>query len=257
MDGRDSIQSLLVLRKLTRAVTDAVRVQMTEHLRTLTPLMRPKALLGEYVQGGLKEPSRKADKAFADLQALYEKVAVAKPYTLPRELSTPLTLNTVGLEITPLDYYHVVQAGGAETRRIKIRCPLTWVLTYTDFPPTRLQELLDTKARSVEELQRFVLNYLVLHLVTTSEPGLMKIFEALHFPLTTAKSREFGELPITQIGIGISTTRPSDALVIESAELTGMDAFEEVVKVEDIAHLPDPLKERLLQIARQQAPELV
>jgi hypothetical protein len=256
MNGRDSIQSLLALRKLTRAITDAVRVQMTEYLKTLTPLLRPKALLGEYVQGGVKEPSRKADKAFADLQALYEKVAVAKPYGLPRELSAPLTLTTVGLEITPLDYYHVAQAG-ADSRRIKVRCPLTWVLTYTDFPPTRLQELLDTKARSIEELQRFVLNYLVLHLVTTSEPGLMRVFEALHFPLTTTTSREFGELPITRIGIGISTTRPSDALVIESAELTGMDAFEEVVKVEDIAKLPDPFKERLLEIARQHAPELV
>jgi hypothetical protein len=85
----------------------------------------------------------------------------------------------------------------------------------------------------------------------------MQVFEALHFPLQTTRSKEFGELPITQIGIGIATTRPSDALVIESAELTGMDAFEEVVKVEDIARLADPLKERLLQIARQQAPELV
>jgi hypothetical protein len=256
MNGRDSIQSLLALRKLTRAITDAVRVQMTEYLKTLTPLLRPKALLGEYVQGGVREPSRKADKAFADLQALYEKVAVAKPYGLPRDLSAPLTLTTVGLEITPLDYYHVAQSG-ADTRRIKVRCPLTWVLTYTDFPPTRLQDLLETKARSIEELQRFVLNYLVLHLVTTSEPGLVRLFEALHFPVTTTTSREFGELPITRIGIGISTTRPSDALVIESAELTGMDAFEEVVNVEDIAKLPDPFKERLLEIARQHAPELV
>jgi hypothetical protein len=256
MDGRDSIQSLLALRKLTRAITDVVRVQMTEYLKTLAPLMRPKALLGEYVQGGLKEPNRKADKAFADLQALYEKVAGARPYTVARELSLPLNLPTVGLEITPLDYVHVVQTG-TETRKIKVRRPLTWVLTYTDFPPNRLQELLDAKARSVEELQRFVLNYLVLHLVTTSEPGLMQVFNALHFPLTTTTVREFGELPVTQIGIGISTTRPADALVIESAELTGMDAFEEVVKVEDIARLPDPMKERLLAIARQHAPELV
>ena len=150
MNGRDSIQSLLALRKLTRAITDVVRVQMTEYLKTLTPLLRPKAVLGDYVQGGLKEPSRKADKAFGDLQALYETVAVAKPYNLPRELSPPLSFTSVGLEITPLDYYHVAQSG-ADTRKIKVRCPLTWVLTYTDFPPTRLQELLDTKARSVEE----------------------------------------------------------------------------------------------------------
>ena len=256
MNGRDSIQSLLALRKLTRAITDAVRVQMTEYLKTLAPLLRPKAVLGDYVQGEPKQPSRKADKAFGDLQTLYAAVAVAKPYNLTRELNPPLSFSTLGLEITPLDYYHVAQSG-TESRRIKVRCPLTWVLTYTDFPPTRLQEVLDAKARSVEELQRFVLHYLVLHLAATSEPGLMQVFEALHFPLTTTRSKEFGELPITRIGIGISTARPSDALMIESAELTGMDAFEEVVKIEDIARLENPLKGRLLEIARQQAPELV
>jgi hypothetical protein len=256
MNGRDTVQSLLVLRKLTRAITDAVRVQMTEYLKALTPLLRPKAVLGDYIQGGPKEPSRRADKAFADLQALYDSIAATRPYNLPRELTAPLAIPNMGLEITPLDYVHVALSG-SDTRRIKVRCPLTWVLTYADYPPTRLQELLDAKARSVEELQRFVLHYLVMHLAATSDPGLMKVFEALHFPLTSAKVPQFGELPITRIGINIATTRPSDELVIESAELTGMDVFEEVVKVEDIARLEDPLKTRLLEIARQQAPELV
>ena len=256
MDGRDSIQSLLVLRKLTRAITDVVRVQMTEYLRTLTPLLRPKAILGEYIQGGQKEPTRTADKAFKDLQTLYEVVAGTKPFNLPRDLTPPLSFPAAGLEITPVDYIHTADASG-ESRRIKVRCPLTWALTYTDYPPNRLQELLQNKTRSVDEVQRFVLGYLILHLVTTNEPGLMQVFEALHFPLTTAKSREFGELPITRIGVGISTFRPSDAVILESAELTGMDAFEEVVNVEDIGKLADPLRERLVDIARQQAPELV
>jgi len=255
MDGRDSVQSLLVLRKLTRAITDVVRVQMTEYLKTLAPLLRPKAILGDYVQGGLKEPSRKSDKAFTDLQALYDTVATARPYNLPRELTPPFSFSSPTLEITPHDYVHVIETGGV-TRKIKVRRPLTWVLTYSDFPPTRLRELLDAKARSVEELQRFVLSYLVIHLAATSDPALRSIFEALHFPLTTNKQAPFGELPMTQIGIGISTMRPSDDLVIQSSELTGMDAFEEVVKVEDIAALGDPLKDRLLQLAREQAPEL-
>jgi hypothetical protein len=256
MNGRDSIQSLLVLRKLTRAITDVVRVQMTDYLRTLTPLLRPKAILGEYIQGGQKETTRKADKAFKDLQALYEVVAGTKPFNLPRDLTPPLSFPASGLEITPVDYVHLAEANG-NSRRITVRCPLTWALTYTDFPPNRLQELLQTKARSVDEVQRFVLSYLIIHLVTTNEPGLMQIFEALHFPLTTAKNREFGELPITRIGVNISTFRPSDAVVLESAELTGMDAFEEVVNVEDIGRLPDPLRDRLVEVARQQAPELV
>ena len=255
MNGRDGVQSLLALRKLTRAITDVVRVQMTEYLKTLTPLLRPKAVLGDYVQGGPKEPSRKSDKAFADLQKLYESVATIRPYNLPRELMPPLSFASPMLEITPLDYDHLAQSG-SNTRKIKVRCPLTWVLTYADFPPTRLQELIESKARSIEELQRFVLSYLVMHLAATSDPALRLIFDAMHFPLTTSKSPQFGELPITRIGIPIATTRPSDDLVIQSAELTGMDAFEEVVKIEDIARLGDPLKERLLQLAGEQAAEL-
>jgi len=256
MNGRDNTQSLLTRRKLTRAITDVVRVQMTEYLKTLTPLMRPQAILGEYVQGGQKEATRKADKAFKDLQALYEAIAPSKPFYLQRELNPPLDFPRVGLEITPLDYVHVAQVG-SDSRKIKVRCPLTWVLTYTDFPPTRLQELLDNKGRDAAELQRFVLSYLVIHLLTTHEAGLTRVFEALHFPITTAKLPQFGELPITRIGIPVATTRPSDAIVIESAELTGMDAFEEVINVDDVERLGDSLKERLLDITRQQAPEAV
>ena len=41
MDGRDSIQSLLVRRKLTRAIADVARAQMLEYLAVLAPLLRP------------------------------------------------------------------------------------------------------------------------------------------------------------------------------------------------------------------------
>jgi len=255
MKERDSVQSVLLLRKLTRAITDVVRSQMAEYLATLTPLLQPKTLLGEYVQGGQKESSRKADKAFKELQALYETVASAKPFHLPQELTPPLNFGAVSLEITPLDYAHVAQSG-ADTRTIMVRSPLTWVLTYTGFAPSRLQELLNTKMRSNEELQRIMLGYLVMHVLTTNQPGLMRMLEALRFPITTTKSPELGELPITRIGAAVSTVRPSDAVVIESAELTGMDAFEEIVDVDEISGLRDPWKDRLLEIARQHTPEI-
>ena len=129
--------------------------------------------------------------------------------------------------------------------------------TLTDEQSAPIQELLDNKMRDAGDLQRFVLSYLVMHLLTTQDPGLMQIFDALHFPITSTKSPQFGELPITRIGLPVTTTRPSDAVVIESAELTGMDAFEEVVNIEDLKRLADPFRDRLLDIARQQMPELV
>jgi hypothetical protein len=255
MSGRDSTQSLLVLRKLTRAIADNVRAQMTEYLTTLAPLLRPKVVLGDYVEDGSKESTRRSDKAYKELQALHEKVAGTKPFNLPRELTPPLRLSGSGLEITAVDTPYVIQSG-SESRTIMVRSPLTWILTYGGFAPTRLPELLKTKLRPGEELGQLVLSYL-MHVVTTNSPGLMQTFEALHFPITTTTIPEFGPLPITRIGVAISTTRPSDAVILESAELTGMDAFEEIVNVDDLAHLRDPLKERLLELGRQHAPELV
>jgi hypothetical protein len=256
MDGRDSTQSLLVLRKLTRAIADVVRVQMTEYLATLAPLLRPKMVLGDHVEDGTKESTRRSDKAFKDLQTLYESLAGTKPFNLPRELTLPLRLIGSGLEITPVDTALAIKSG-SDTRTIMVRSPLTWTLTYSGYPPTRLPELLKTKLQTGDELGQLVVSYLLMHVVLSNSPGLVSVFDALHFPITTTTVPEFGPLPITRVGVAVSTTRPSDDVILQSAELTGVDAFEEVVNVQDLSNLRDPLKQRLLAIAKQHAPELV
>jgi hypothetical protein len=244
-----------VLRKLTRAIADTVRTQLFDHLTTLAPLFRPHTVLGDHVVGGVKEFTRRAEQAMKEVQALYDAVAPAKPFNLRRELTLPLNFSEVGLEITPVDYVHTAHSG-SETRRIRVRCPLTWTLSYSGFSPARLPDLLDPKVRG-EELQRFIISHAILQTMTTHQRGVMNILEALHFPVTTMRLPEFGELPLTRIGIGISTQRPADALVLESAELTGVDAFEEVVNVDDISRISDPFKEQLVAIARQHAPALM
>lgn len=257
MDGRDSIHSLLALRKLTRAIAEAVRSQMTEYLGTVAPLLRPTALLGDYIQGGVRESAVKADRALKEVQGLYQAIAPAKPFSLPRELAAPINFPGVSLEITPVEYVHAAQ-DGANTRNITVRCPLSWVLTYSGYAPSRMDQLLgsNTRLRATDELQKFVLSQLILHVALNSQAGLLRMFEGLHFPITTAKVPEFGDLPMTRIGVAISTSRPTDAVIIESAELTGVDAFEEIVTPDDISRLSDPLRERLLGIAREQVPEL-
>jgi hypothetical protein len=254
MNERDSVKSLLVLRKLTRAVADAARTQLTEYLTTLTPLLQPQAVFGDYIHGTQRETALKSEMAFKELKALYETVAPAKPLNLRRELSPPFSFSNVNLEMTPVDYPHTAQTDNG-TRNIAVRRPLTWTLTYAGFGPNRFQEVLDQKTRG-DELQKFIVSYLLINLVTKYRPGVTQILDGLHFPITTTTSPEFGELPVTRIGIGISTMRPSDAVVVESAELTGMDAFEEVVNVDEIARVPDPFKTRLLEIAAKHVPEM-
>ena len=142
-------------------------------------------------------------------------------------------------------------SSGSASKRITVRRPLTWTLSYSGFAPSRQNELVGARG---EELQRYIVSYLLLNAVITHQRGLAQIFDALRFSLSTTKAPEFGELPVTRIGIGISTSRPPDDVVLQSAELTGIDAFEEVVNVDDITRLTDPLKERLIEIARQHGP---
>jgi hypothetical protein len=65
-------------------------------------------------------------------------------------------------------------------------------------------------------------------------------------------SEEFGELPITYIKSDISTFLLPDHVIIESTEISGMDAFEEVVNKDDVPKLQDRLKEQLTQILNSQ-----
>ena len=256
MDGRDSIQSLLVLRKLTRAIAETVRAQMVEYLTVLSPLLRPKLVLGDYVHGGAKEAAPRAEKAYKDVQALYAQVAAARPFLLPTELTPPFNFSGIGVDITPVDYPHVIGTG-ATARTIMVRSPLSWVLSYSGFGPARLPDLLNGRQRASLDLQQHLLSYVLMRAVIGNSPGLPQVFEALQFPLTVTTMPASGALPITRIGVAIGTSLPDDDVILESAALTGVDAFEEVINVDELRTLREPFKDRLFEVARQHAPGLL
>lgn len=248
MEAQLTVQDLLRLRKVTRAIADLLRGQMKEYLATLSPLLRPKTVFGEYIQGGSKETVRGADKAFSELQALYATVAAAKPFTLPKDLAPPVEIINTALDVSVTEYIYEAKTG-QDSKKVIVTSPLKWTLSYSGFSLGKLQELLAARNRNNEELQQFIVHHLVLHLVIAKQTGVTNILEALHFPVLTEKQPAFGELPITCISAAISTFRPADQVIIESTEISGMDAFEEVVKLDDIAGMREPLKEKLLKLA--------
>ena len=249
MEERYGTEKLLILRKLTRAIADLLRAQMKEYLSALAPLLRPSVAFGEYIQGGSKSPVKGAEKAFKDLQALYESVAVAKPFHLPKDLRPPLDIAGPALEMTPVEYEHVARTDN-ESKTVVVTQPLKWVVTYPGYTPDGLATLVANRNRSAEEVRDFILHFLAVHLVTLRQPGIAAILEALHFPLSSGKLPEFGELPITYISSSVSTFRPHDDVIIESTEISGKDLFEEIVNIEDIARMRDQLRERLVDLVR-------
>ncbi len=249
------IQRFLKLRKLTRAIADLLRGQLTDYLATLSPMLRPKSILGEYVQGGAKESVRNSERTFLQLQRSYAAVANTKPYNLLNELRSPVEIENSAVEITPVEYSHVV-TGDGQSKTIAVSSPFKWVLTYAGFSPAKLQELLANRNRMNEETHRFVLHYTMLQVLLASHPGLPRLFEALRFPISSGHICQFGELPVTYISSYVSSIRPADDLIIESTEVSGQNAFEEIVSLNDLWSLEDPLKSQLLELARNHGEEL-
>ena len=249
MDQLMNTQQLLQLRKLTRAVSDHLRGQLKDYLVTLSPLIRPRTVLGDYVQGSVKETVRGADKTFKDLQSLYESVAGANPFHLAKELKAPVELVSSTLEMLPLEYSYIAKGQQGE-KTVAITSPLKWVLVYSGYPLTRLRQILLDRNRSDSELRECVLHQLVLNTVITKQSGVSRILEALHFPIRTETFLGLGQLPITVVSSTLSTVRPTDDVIIESTEISGTDAFEELLNTEDVGRLANPFKETLVPILR-------
>lgn len=254
MEEGYSTERLLALRKLTRAMADLLRGQMKDYLSTLAPLFHPRTVFSSYVEGPAYDVSRIGEKAFKELQEQYQVIAQSRLYRLPAEFRTPLEVINPQLEMTPVEYTHVVK-GEDDSKTVAVTSPLKWALTYAGFGPARLRSLLTESRRTSDELQQFVLHYLMMHTVVSKQAGLSSILDALRFPLVTERSEEFGALPLTFIASSISTIRLPDAVIAESTEISGMDAVEEVVNTPDIAKLRDPLRAQLTELLKSHGAE--
>jgi hypothetical protein len=256
-DERYATRQLLVLRKTTRLVADYLRGQVKDYLTTLAPLLRPRGTLGEHAGGGgSKENVPGADKALKELQGLYEALAATKFFALPRPLTTPLAVLSTSLDLTPLEYDHVAQAG-SDSKTITVTAPFRWVLNYGGFTPRRLRDLLAARDRTRDELQQWVLHDLMLHVALGAQTGVGRLLEALRFPVSTIRCPEFGDLPITCISAPLSTLRPPDDVLIENTEVSGRDVFEEVINLDEVPGLRDPLRDKVIELVRSQGADLV
>ena len=237
-------QKLIELRKVTRNIAELMRGDLKQCLSTLMPLFQPRTLLGHYVQGAGKEPVRGADRVFKELLNAYEGVAGSKPFSLPRDLKPPLPVDSHALEFAPFEYSHAAK-GRKASKNITVTSPLRWVLSYSGFGTDHLREALAAGDTSGATILEQVLHHVVLH-IAFQQKGVAALFEALRFPVSTHHFPDLGNLPVSVISAAVPTLRPPDETIIESTEVSGSDAFEEVVDVAAVRGLQDPLRDKLL-----------
>ena len=250
MNEVDSSQDMLLLRRVTRAISQQLEAELREHLATLGGLLQPRLVYGSYVRGGPKDPTLAAERAFKSLRESYESAMAGSSFRPTGGLVVPIEAPHLPLEVAPFAYDYVATAGGIE-KTIAVVRPLVWTLSFGSGGVPRLRTLLGERRPEPAAIQALLLDAHVLAGTLAHRPGVTKILEELRFPVHVERDPELANMPVIRVTAPIPTHRPADDVLIESTEISGGQTFEEVIDVAGVSALTDPLRDRLEETLRK------
>ena len=244
-----SFSELMDRRKLTTAVAGLLTDQLNAYLTTLAPLLRPRAVLGDYTRGS-QDKVRGAAEVFAQVKETYLEVAGSRVFDLPKVLDSPIGISSAAPEICPSHYsYEAVVNGTAH--ELTITSPTRWTLSYKGQNEARLKSLLSQKSDLVsKELAETVLHFVLIETIISRQPGVFNILRELGYSVEVGTNPVFDVLPVVYISNQVGTERPSDELLVQVSEVSGSPAFDELIRIEDINDMMMPLKKRLIEQVR-------
>jgi hypothetical protein len=243
--GELSLERLLKLHNLTKEVSGLYRSRLESHLETMAPLFRPRRFLGELVEGSGRERLVGAERNFSELESLYTSVA-QRTFDLRPELKSPIESISTRLQLSEWEYTHNVKTDQGQ-KAIRVTAPLTWVVAYTSSYSLDVMRrvMAGSRAREEDSVRAFVLRACVIHELFGKFPGLSEILSGLRYTFEVRHAPELGKLPLVTISAPFKTLRPPDSLVIMASGLAGGADFTEVLDVESMRAIRDPLKEQV------------
>jgi hypothetical protein len=247
---------LLSLHGLTKDVAQACLRHLKTQIEAMAPLFRPRRVLGDYIDSTGKEPVPGADRNLADLQELYARVAI-KPFDLRPELRTPLESVSTQFQFNEWEYTHAAETDGS-WHSIRVTAPLTWVISYsTSYSLSTLRGVVaGSGQRDAEAVRAFVLRACLMHELFSKIPAITSLFEGLRYRVEVRRSPQLGDLPLVTVSAPFRTFRPGDQLVAMAAGLAGGASFAEVLDVESVRNLADPLRDETVELVNRHKVEI-
>jgi len=247
---------LLSLHSVTKDVAQVCLRHLKAQVEAMAPLFRPRRVLGDYIDSTGKEPVPSADRNLADLQELYARVAI-KPFDLRPELRAPLESVATQFQFNEWEYTHAAQTDG-NWHSIRVTTPLTWVISYaSSYSLTTLRSVVAGNGqRDAEAVRAFVLRACLMHELFSKVPSITNLLEGLRYKVEVRRSPQLGDLPMVTISAPFRTFRPNDQLVAMAAGLAGGASFAEILDVESVRNLADPLRDETIELLNRHKVEI-
>ncbi len=237
-------QEFLKLRHATDTISKVLAKRLKDHLLVLKPLFIPRKLLGTYIKSSSQQEIHGSDKAFARLQEEFAAIC-EKPFGLPRKLQAPLPAISNQLESTPFQYSLTLEDD--EEKSITITSPARFILSYqSECPINRLQGMLaGTESRQVEDMRQSIINHIAMVILLEQFPALTQLLKDLRYEVEIKKLPGLGNLPVVILTAPLTTFLPPDKFIVEVTQLSGIPAFQEIIDMNALENIPDPLTDAL------------
>ena len=251
-----NVDQLLHLHTLTKDVSKLCQKQLRGYLDTMALLFRPRRMLGEAMEGAERESVGGSDRTVTELRELYRRVAL-RPFDLRPELSFPLESVSTQIQLYEWEYLHETKTDRGR-RAIKVTSPLTWVISYSSTYSLSMihQVLAGQEKRDSEAVRAFVLRACLMHLHFTKFPAIAELLAGLRYRVEVRHSPDLGELPLVTISPPFSTVRPPDNLVTTASGLAGGASFAEVLDLDSVRNVQDPLRQEIAAAFRSHRQDL-
>jgi hypothetical protein len=244
-----TFEQLANLRDKTETVAQFLKDRLKNHLETLRPAFAPRRVLGKYT--GTRDGVAGEDKAFAQLQTQYQEVC-RNPFALPPELEQDSLANIDNqIDVYPWEYTYEAK-GAKEAKILTMNSPARWILTYSSgYTLAQVRQAVSgLQDRRSDYVRQFVVNALVMRFMFDRYPGIPQLLTDLRYEVRIEKCQGLGELPFVTISACLPSFRPADELILTATRFSGIPAFIELINVDTVPTLQDPLKlyiERLLR----------
>jgi hypothetical protein len=243
-----SFEQLASARKSTQVVSDFLEKRLIGYLETLRSLLVPERILGKLAGSKFEVPG--ADKALAELQENYRRLP-GKPFDFAKEFEIDW-LSEVGVkpEIQRWEYSREISTDSGK-RAVAFTSPTRWILSYGPgySVPQAIQAFSRRQdRRGTDQLRQFVVNMLVMQSLIARSGGLTSLIGELRYDVRTETHPGLSALPVVVVQSQIPTFVPPESVIAAATELSGINAFIELIDLEAIRQLSDPFKEKIAQL---------
>jgi hypothetical protein len=237
LDNKEFIQ----LRKNTEKIAEILDKRLKSHLSILKPLFNPVQLLGAYLKSANMDDVPGSDKAFAKLQEQYAAIC-DKPFGLPKKLQTPLPPISKQLLAVPFKYDLYME--DTKDKATTIIAATRWVLAFqSECPYNRLKAMVTgEETRQADDMKQALVEHLTIAALLENSKTLIQLLADLRYEMEILKLKDLGGLPVVILTAPIQSFLPSDEFMLNITQLSGIPAFQELVDLDALENMPDPLK---------------